>query len=479
MNEVIIITAGFGLGLFILAVGLYLISRVGRFETRIHDRFDEMYRKVTDYVDEYAGEPATKQFAKLLGEPNVFRPQMAKVLERLDKIDRKLETVVSVPITGQIQHVADGHEPTLSLPEANSHKLREEFQAGVTRVVSYPEEMTLALTTRCNITPPCGICERNRRTPEEEYDVSPSVIANLVPVFRHLDTLYLHCSGEPTYSKYFDDVLALVDPPTKIRFNTHGITLDEALARRLIEGRRVDCINVSLDAARPETHHKLRGPGFTKIVENISAFQQLKKKLGSDRPLLLMNMCITREALEELPEFIELATRLGVDGVDLFHMNPGATFNWVAERQLPGESYRFDYVDQLKVDPVRHDELLAETYRKAKLLGIPLNFVGQGFLSRQLSPEQEAVAKYMNERERLPEKCMVPWSRCVVAEDGQVRMCYFHDERTEYIGDLSKEPFEVVWNSPKAIGVRQQMLDRVFAEPCLTSPTVCIFRGRV
>ncbi len=476
MNELLIVAAGFGLGLTVLGVGLFIISRVGRFETRMHTRFDHVYKKIKDYVDD----PATTKFAKLLGEPNVFRPQMAKVLDRLDRIDRKLEEIASTreTATGTRIRVIEGGE--LSLPEVNKRRMRTEFETGMTKVTSYPEEMTLALTTRCNINPPCGICERNKRTPDEEYDVSPSVLANLVPVFRHLDILYLHCSGEPTYSRYFDDVLALVDPPTKIRFNTHGVTLDESLARRLIEGRRVDCINVSLDAAKAETHYRLRGPGFAKIVENIGNFQRLKRELKADRPLLLMNMCITRESLDELPDFMDLAAQLGVDGVDLFHMNPGESFNWKVERQVSGGGrFVFDYAEQLRIDPVRHDELLTEAYRRAKLHNMPVNFVGQGFLSKRLTEEQQTVARVMNERERLPEKCMVPWSRCVVAEDGQIRMCYFHDERTEYIGDVSKEPFEVVWNSPKAMEIRRQMVDRVFADSCLNSPTVCIFRGRV
>ncbi len=476
MNELLIIAAGFGLGFLILGVALFVISRVGRFETRMHTRFDQVYERVKEYQDD----PATKKFAKLLGEPNIFRPQMAKVIDRLDQIERRLDDLAKSK--GAERPIRLVREPggDLSAPETNRRRLREEFETGVTKVSSYPEEMTLALTTRCNINPPCGICERNKRTQDDEYDVSPSVLANLVPVFRHLDILYLHCSGEPTYSRYFDDVLALVDPPTKIRFNTHGITLDESLARRLIEGRRVDCINVSLDAARAETHHRLRGPGFAKIVENIGNFQRLKRELKADRPLLLMNMCITKEALPELPEFIDLAAQLKVDGVDLFHMNPGQTFDWSAERQMPGGGkYTFDYAEQLRIDPVRHDELLTETYRRAKLHGMPVNFVGKGFLSKQLTDEQQTISAVMNERDRLPEKCMVPWSRCVVAEDGQVRMCYFHDERSEYIGDLSKDSFENVWNSAKAVEVRRQMLDHVFADPCLNSPTVCIFRGRV
>lgn len=478
MNELLIVTAGFGLVLLILGTALFIISRVGRFETRMHDRFDQVHQQVRESLN-HTGSSVAAETGTRPDEPGAFlRPHLAKMMERLDQLEQKLdETAGWQTRAGSIGVSA---ESRLAAPEQNRRRLREEFEAGITRVTSYPEEMTLALTTRCNINPPCGICERNKRTQNDEFDMSPNVLVNLVPVFRHLDILYLHCGGEPTYARYFDDVLGLVDPPTKVRFNTHGITLDEPLARRLIEGRRVDCINVSLDAARAETHAKLRGPGFAKIVENIGNLQQLKKSMGRKYPTLIVNMCITREALPELPEFIDLAARLGVDGVDLFHMNPGPTFDWTASRVMPGGGeYVFDYAAQLKIDPVEHDRLLTEAYRRAKLYSLPVNFVGQGFLSKQLTDEQKIISAHMNERHQHPEKCMVPWSRAVVAEDGQVRMCYYHDELSEYIGDLSRDPFETVWNSPKAIQVRQQMLDRVFADPCLTAPTVCIFRGRV
>ena len=120
-----------------------------------------------------------------------------------------------------------GYRKWMDLPARNKALLRKEHDGKVARVSSFPEEITLATTIRCNKNPPCAICERNVRTTDLEWDCPDIIIERLKPVFPHLDILYLHCSGEPLFYHRFSELLHMVRPPTKIRFNSNAVLLTQ------------------------------------------------------------------------------------------------------------------------------------------------------------------------------------------------------------------------------------------------------------
>jgi MoaA/NifB/PqqE/SkfB family radical SAM enzyme len=79
-------------------------------------------------------------------------------------------------------------------------------------------------------------------------------------------------------------------------------------------------INVSLDAATPDTYRKIRGADFNAVLNNIRNFVHIRDQLGSKAPLLYLNMTLMRANIEELPLFIELVSQLKGDRAYFFHM---------------------------------------------------------------------------------------------------------------------------------------------------------------
>ena len=313
----------------------------------------------------------------------------------------------------------------------------------------------------------------------DEQDCPDSVIERLKPIFPYLDILYLHCGGEPLIYKRFNEVLDLVTPPSKIRFNTNGVLLTKKRIKTIVDSGVVDVINFSVDAATRGTYEKLRGPEFDRVIANIKSLTKYKKKKSIKIPLIVINLCIMKENYKELPMFIELAKEVGAEGVDFFHLNKG--YDWKLKRKLKQnigmKIFFFNYKDQEKMNPNIHDKKVIEAYEKIKKLMIGMNFVGSVFMSEQNKLKKIIVGKKIKEIERN-KKCLAPWSRAVVGVDGNVRMCYFHKESQESIGDLTKDSFKKIWNSERALKVRKEFLEKGYAKYC-EKENKCMFLGRV
>ena len=361
-----------------------------------------------------------------------------------------------------------------NLPEENKKLLRKEFEEGIIKVSSYPEELTLATTTKCNSNPPCVICERNLRNTKIESDCSDEVIEKLKIIFPYLDIIYLHCGGEPLIYSKFSELINIIKPPTKVRFNTNGVLLNKEKIDFIMKSKVVDVINFSIDAATEETHRKIRSNKFDVVINNISSLVLSKKEMKSEIPIVIFNMCIMGENFLEIPKFIQLAKDIGANGVDFFHLNNGPNFNWSLKR---GDFY-FDYKEQQKFDLEEYNKKITEAYWLSKKLGIGVNFAGDVFHTEDLTKEQIMVKKEISELNKWEnKKCIAPWSRVVVGEKGTVKMCYFHEEY-ESIGNLNKNSFDEIWNGKKAQLIRKQALEGGFADVC-QKENKCIFRGRV
>ena len=388
-------------------------------------------------------------------------------------VGKRLEPYVGTAETVIGESALRDYRRWVDLPTVNKKLLREEYRRKIVKVRSFPEEITLATTIRCNKSPPCAICERNIRTTDLEWDVPSVVIDRLKPVFPHLEILYLHCSGEPLFYRKFGELVSLIKPPTKVRFNSNGVLLTKEKIKLIMDSQVVDVINFSIDAATEKTYRKIRGPGFDKLVRNIKALTAEKKKRNSDIPFIVVNMCITRANYRELVEFVELAKELGAGAVDLFHMNKG--LDWRIEQP---DGYVFDYREQEEMDPDEHDGLIVKAYERGREIGVDMNFVGSVFFSEENQPKKEDVGKEIKELQRWEMGCLAPWSRAVVGVDGNVRICYFHKEWDESVGNLVFDSFDDIWNGEKAVSMRKEFFDRGHSA-CCEKDNYCMFLGRV
>ncbi len=378
--------------------------------------------------------------------------------------------------------------PNESLPEYNKRLIEFERENNISVVKSYPEEITISTTTRCNMDPPCVICERNLRTKDLECDIDANALERIKPIFKFADRIYLHCGGEPLITDKIFDVIESVGPPTKIIFNTNGALFIEKTIKYMVDCNVVDVISFSLDAATEKTYKRIRSADFNRIINNIKTLIEYRNEKNHAKPLLrplvLLNFCIFKQNIPEVPDYVVLASKLGADGIDFSHLNQG--FDWQQKRK----DYIFDYKKESVLDMEdieEHDRLIVKAYELSKKYNMPINFNGNPFIAESNS-EKTKVKNELSEVIKYNKKCNAPWNRVVVGTDGRVRMCYFHHSEHETIGKLKavnsspyrlqSESFDEVWNGEEAISVRKEFLKKGIAKRCITK-NPCIFQDRL
>jgi len=393
--------------------------------------------------------------------------------------------------TGKVSKKYPERLPNEPLPEYNKRLIGFERENGITVVKSYPEEITISTTTRCNMNPPCVICERNLVTAEEGGDLEGDIFKKIKHIFKYADRIYLHCGGEPLITKVSFDIIESVSPPTKIIFNTNGALFTEKTIRYMVDSNVVDIISFSLDAATEKIYKKIRSADFNRIINNIKTLIAYRNERNKDKPLLrplvLMNFCIFKRNIMEIPDYVLLAHRLGSDGIDFSHLNQG--FDWQLER----EDYLFDYKTEsvLHMDNIEeHDKLILKAYELSKRYSVPVNFNGNPFIAK-LDDNKTRIKSDISEVIKHKKVCIAPWNRAVIETDGRVRMCYFHHNRHSVIGnlgiplhkdtnlyDLCNRSFEEIWNGEEAVSVRKEFIEKGIAKRCITE-NPCIFQDRI
>jgi MoaA/NifB/PqqE/SkfB family radical SAM enzyme len=222
-------------------------------------------------------------------------------------------------------------------------------------------EVTTACQSRCIFCARTGLGDRWVST-HLPWEIFSSLLPfvrrkKYLPFVRRIEQVHLQGWGEPLlHPRLWDMAIAIKEGQGRVTLTTNGMLLDEAAAR---EACRIgfDLVAISVAGARATTNDSLRiGCSLDQVCANISYLCQLKP-----RPKVHLVMQMMKPNLEELPELVTLAARLGVDEV----VAPNLDYIPTAE------------VDTLKAfsfSPDLHQiELTQEAQRKGKELGVKVH----------------------------------------------------------------------------------------------------------
>lgn len=294
-----------------------------------------------------------------------------------------------------------------------------------TLLASKPQRLVFETTNRCNLR--CAMCGQSHRD-FVGRDLQPEVFDKTEPYWDTVHDASLFGWGEPLMNKHlggYFDKLAARGP--KIFVLTNAMLLKQEMIDRFLKGG-LAYLNFSVDGAKAETYNRIRrGANFDTVIANISKVVAAKRALGVSHPYLRMVFVGMRSNVEEFPDFVDLAARLGMDEAKMVHMI----------------AYGQEMVDEILFD---HKELtnsvLDEAERRAKAHGIKLTIPDRFDLSGK--PVIEA-------QEALHKKCPRPWEEMFVQSDGKVRLCMLSKD---IMGDLNTEAVEDIWNNAKFQKVR-------------------------
>jgi radical SAM protein with 4Fe4S-binding SPASM domain len=340
-------------------------------------------------------------------------------------------------------------------PDVFGNMLRgnESCDKGHLKVAAFPQFIGLESTTKCNIDCiQCGL----KSHPLKNRDI-PDEVLRLLSEGGYLDratSLLFSDYGETLMGSRFEPLLDLVErhklPVSS--FFTNGTLLTEESARRIVEAQ-VKLIIVSMDAATKPTYEAIRRRSdFELVVGNIEMLQRIKAERGSIHPRLHFNCVGMKSNVEELPDLVRLAHRLGVEAVVYSNLVP----------------YSYELSQEALA---RVPELAAEKKREARAVGRTLGVrlglaeshlpiaqdapeplrqeadLGEDFFSGSLEvqgvPAEADMGEFLAVQARLENQSRHPWLSTHSAQAHPVNVGYFWlDERGERIEGEHRELLE-------------------------------------
>lgn len=334
-----------------------------------------------------------------------------------------------------------------------------------------PAMVTIETSTVCNLK--CVMCAHAVGGVERDNYLDEHLLKTVMPHLKEAHNLLLNGVGEgvlsPTFWKIAEHVKQHEDLHTE--FNSNALLFDDKMIHRLIDSK-FSVILISIDASTKETYRKIRGADFDLVLRNVEQFQKIKKQRKVQHPLIYMNMTLMRENIEELPDFVRLAKKLGADKIVISHLFDdesiwGVPYGWSVER----DGWRFDYHAQhLKHFPRLSNEIVKSSFELAESLGILLES-GSHYLYFENDSENDTERN--NKLCVTVKDCRFPWQWAQVRTNGDVVPCCYISTPDLRLGNLREESFDAIWNGKTAKELRQSILCSEIHELCAKSN--CIF----
>lgn len=270
----------------------------------------------------------------------------------------------------------------------------------VTKQYKYsPYSLRIENTNICNgqcFMCPYPIMKRSKGT------MSKELFKKIVNQAKDLKINYinLHNFGEPLIDKDFSWRVKYAKSKniSRVSTNTNGTLLTPETARNIITSG-LDELYVSVDAFTKKTYQKIRiGLNYDLVIKNIKYLINLKKKLKTNKPKIIL-------------DFLE------------FNLNKHETKKFI--------KYWQELVDQVCISQI-HD------WTTKKKLN--LNFFANNYIEFSQSP------------------CRLPFTEMLINWDGTVSLCCQDIDGEVILGDINKESITKIWQNEKYQKIRQKHL---------------------
>lgn len=343
-----------------------------------------------------------------------------------------------------------GLSPAAQVAEEEKNRMRRYFQKtedalGPT-ADHEPVCLYLETTNRCNLL--CTTCPRTYEQLEPEADMSWDLFTSLIDQYPKIARVVLHGIGEPMLVKDLAQrVKYLKDRGVYVLFNTNGTLLNGGNGKALIDAG-LDELRVSLDAAESDVYQMVRGKDFfDKIVENVGRFTAMQRELNAPKPRVSLWLTGLRETVDQLPNFVRLAHRIGVFEVYLqrlvFFDDP------MSDKSLArAESALFEHTT------AREEALIHEAEAVAKELGVMFSASGAVDPGESIKKQKDDAPWSL---------CRRPWSLMYITANGRVLPCCIAPFSMKgygafTLGDATQASLKDIWNGAKYQRFREGLL---------------------
>jgi wyosine [tRNA(Phe)-imidazoG37] synthetase (radical SAM superfamily) len=236
----------------------------------------------------------------------------------------------------------------------------------LTELTVPPAKINLSFDRTCNLACPSCRTDFIAAKSAERASMLTLVNARILPLLETASLVTVTGSGDPFASKTFRHILRSIDPERcpdlKVQIATNGVLFTpqewEGIAH--LHGR-IAGVNVSIDAACPETYAIVRrGGDWDRLLANLRFLTSLARQ-GA---FAAVNLCFVVQALNwrEMPAFVRLGRELGVDQVYFSLLENWGTFHGgqFADNAVHFESHpdHQDFRELLATSPEMDDPLV-------------------------------------------------------------------------------------------------------------------------
>ncbi len=347
------------------------------------------------------------------------------------------------------------------LYEDNLRLGRIEYLSQHIHLHSQPRFLGLVLGNACNIYCPHCYQSKNGDNLLKPPEIGRELRREFAGLYPYLANLGVQGGEALAYAGFRDllDDLAATSSRPILEITTNGTLIDEDWAERMV---RLPFRNVavSIDGGTPATYARLRrGADLGEVLANMRRIQRWKEKLGSEFPYLSSFFVVMRSNFREIPRYLELMRDYGVPDIALQTIETNDK-NTSREPSLVHDEVIAEGCEIRELYSLLRQALTTERprFRKIRTSGFTSLFESQNLDGSFL---REAIdGLYPNSEDLVPEQtaddslCPNPWTTLFVAENGDVHLCFL----SEPVGNLYETPLASIWNCPKALAKRSDMI---------------------
>lgn len=299
---------------------------------------------------------------------------------------------------------------------------RAERRAKRERLFIGPQTLDVIPTRRCNLR--CVGCVHYKT--EGPLDLDPEFFKKILEESASWVIRFRLCSlGEPFLNPSTPEIIRMAgERGIGCNVMTNGTIMGEDLADFLVGSTRTDILTFSIDGAKAGTCEKLRrGLEFGKLLSNVAAVAEAKRRHKAHRPVIQANFVAMRDNAAELPDLVRLAAETGIEDIDVNYLT--------VEGETDISHSLYQYPD-LQKQAFREAHGIAEAV--GVVLHLPPDVTDGGFRAR----------------------CTLPWDSMIIDTDGTARLCHYSWE--EAVGNVRTEGgILAVWNNALYRAVRGTM----------------------
>lgn len=314
-------------------------------------------------------------------------------------------------------------------------RLSEWVRTGFT----FPISVSLNLTNRCNNS--CPLCMGSKGLDESTIHLDKvfEIVAQLKEA--GIKAIGLGGGGDASCHPQLAEVIEHISGQgIDVALYTNGGFLTDRMVEAIVE--HCSWIRISLDADSPELYeitHGMPGDVFHRVVERIEKMVSLRQRSNAGL-VISTGYLLGSHTVQGVYGASELCKRLGIDHIRIRPFYAGGGYRSFTEEEA----------DALLQEVSRCRSLQDDTFS----VSCPSN--RWEWLSVDRSP-------------RTYHKCYGHNFSTIISANQKIYVCCYHENNEDYcIGDLTKNSFREIWESPR----RSEVAGRIDLNAC---PSPCIW----